>query len=78
MVFKCILCEANTCYYYNLCDECEKVQNLMKVYGNETVYKTLDSVLVRKENAIKNKTTKEIDKAINGEITITYDASKDK
>tara|TARA_R100001594_G_scaffold76014_1_gene110737 strand:- start:1904 stop:2056 length:153 start_codon:yes stop_codon:yes gene_type:complete len=50
----------------------------MKVYGNETVYKTLDSVLVRKENAIKNKTTKEIDKAINGEITITYDASKDK
>lgn len=77
MVFKCILCEANTCYYYNLCDGCENVKNLIKVYGNKTVYDTLDNVLVRKSNAINKKTTQEIEKTLNGEITITYDAKKD-
>tara|TARA_R110000782_G_scaffold247239_1_gene334008 strand:- start:170 stop:382 length:213 start_codon:yes stop_codon:yes gene_type:complete len=47
-MFGCILCERNNEWVYQgyLCEDCIKVQNIMRIYGIEKVNDILSKVLV--------------------------------
>ena len=40
-MFNCIFCEQETCYYYNLCDKCLKLQSVVKAVGIEKITKSI-------------------------------------
>ena len=73
MVFKCILCQKEKCYYYNLCSKCERVKDYLSLYGDR-VYEVLDSVLSRDNEKQENKMAAEIKK----EIEVKEDSLKKK
>tara|TARA_R110002153_G_scaffold24682_1_gene78608 strand:- start:599 stop:850 length:252 start_codon:yes stop_codon:yes gene_type:complete len=64
MVFKCILCQKESCYYYNLCSKCERIKDYLSLY-DDRVYEVLDSVLSRDKDKQENKVNVEIQKEIN-------------
>ena len=45
-MLKCVLCETNSMYYYNLCDECLKIQKLMRLYSPLKVHEFIDKTLI--------------------------------
>lgn len=45
-MLKCVLCETNTMVWYNLCDDCLKIQKLMRLYSAEKVHTFIDKTLV--------------------------------
>jgi len=59
MVFNCIMCQKEKCYYYNLCSKCERVKDYLSLYGDR-VYEVLDNVLSRDEDKQNNKIDAEI------------------
>ena len=59
MVFNCIMCQKEKCYYYNLCSKCERVKDYISLYGDR-VYEVLDNVLSRDEDKQNNKIDAEI------------------
>ena len=51
-MLKCVLCETNSMYYYNLCDECLKIQKLMRLYSPDKVHEFIDKTLVIQEDKL--------------------------
>ena len=51
-MLKCVLCQSNTMYYYNLCDSCLEIQKLMKVYSPERVHSFIHKTLVIQEDKL--------------------------
>ena len=59
MVFNCVLCQKEKCYYYNLCTKCERIKDYLSLY-DDRVYEILDSVLSRDIQKQNNKIDSEI------------------
>ena len=51
-MLKCVLCQSNTMVWYNLCDDCLKIQKLMKVYSPERVHSFIHKTLVIQEDKL--------------------------
>ena len=51
-MLKCVLCQSNTMYYYNLCDSCLKIQKLMQLYSPDKVHAFIDKTLVIQEDKL--------------------------
>ena len=51
-MLKCVLCETNSMYYYNLCDSCLKIQKLMRLYSPDKVHEFIDKTLVIQEDKL--------------------------
>ena len=51
-MLKCVLCEKNSMYYYNLCDCCLKIQKLMQLYSPDKVHEFIDKTLVIQEDKL--------------------------
>ena len=69
----CVICSEYTGFGGDyLCDECYNVKKIVAVYGIERVNKTLNSVFIRHEDAVTNR-TENIDK-----VTRDYDLRKKK
>ena len=43
---KCILCQTNPMYFYNLCDDCEKIKKLMTVYEPDIIHRLINETLL--------------------------------
>lgn len=41
----CVLCQTNTMFWNYLCEDCTKIQILMKVYDPETIHTLIDKTL---------------------------------
>lgn len=63
MVFNCVLCQKEKCYYYNLCTKCERIKDYLSLY-EDRVYEVLDTVLSREIDKQNNKIDAEIVKEI--------------
>ena len=62
-MLKCVLCETNSMYYYNLCDDCLKIQKLMRIYTPEKVHSFIHKTLViqdEKMDARLSRTVKDV------------------
>ena len=62
-MLKCVLCESNSMYYYNLCDDCLKIQKLMRIYTPEKVHSFIHKTLViqdEKMDARLSRTVKDV------------------
>ncbi len=55
MVFVCKMCESTSVYITYICEECRRIRHMMNLYSKEKVLEVLDTVLVRNEAGIKNK-----------------------
>ena len=62
-MLKCVLCQSNTMYYYNLCEECLKIQKLMQIYTPLKVHSFIHKTLViqdEKMDARLSRTVKDV------------------
>ena len=62
-MLKCVLCESSTMYYYNLCEECLKIQKLMQIYTPLKVHSFIHKTLViqdEKMDARLSRTVKDV------------------
>lgn len=62
MVFACTLCQHETCYVSTFCTKCQKIQDLIRVYGLERVVGSLNTVFVRQDTGIASKVKCEVQK----------------
>ena len=53
----CLLCEKNQRigYWYSLCEECTKIQNLMNTYGASKIHLLIDKTLVIQEERLEKR-----------------------
>ena len=51
-MLKCVLCQSNTMVWYNLCDDCLKIQKLMQLYSPDKVHEFIDKTLVIQEDKL--------------------------
>ena len=49
MVFNCGLCHGSEEYCMSFCSNCEKIENLIRIYKVEKVVEILEKVLVAKQ-----------------------------
>ena len=48
----CSLSKSNTMVWYNLCDDCLKIQKLMQLYSPDKVHEFIDKTLVIQEDKL--------------------------
>lgn len=54
-MFSCTLCHSETCLIANHCAKCQRISDLIKVYGLDRVHDLLSDVLVRGSKGIDKK-----------------------
>ena len=68
MVFVCKMCESSSVYITYICEECRRIRHMMNLYSKERVLEVLDTVLVRNDAGIKNKSD---DLKIKGDLSVS-------
>lgn len=59
-MLKCVLCESNQMIWYNLCDDCLKIQKLMGLYTPDTIHQFIEKTLKIQEDKMDYRIAKNI------------------
>tara|TARA_R100000951_G_scaffold73014_1_gene61442 strand:+ start:28 stop:240 length:213 start_codon:yes stop_codon:yes gene_type:complete len=59
-MFKCVLCQKETCLIYNFCENCEFIKRVCNTYGSVEVKEILERVCLRNKAQMNFKITKEL------------------
>ncbi len=54
-MLKCLLCQDESCYVSNFCDDCETIKRIVNVYGKLEVKEILETVCLRTKKQQKYK-----------------------
>ena len=55
MPFTCVLCNEETCYLSNFCDDCQVIKRITNCYGKVEVKEILEEVCLRNKKQQKYK-----------------------
>lgn len=59
-MLKCVLCQENQMIWYNLCDDCLKIQKLMGLYTPSTIHQFIEKTLKIQEDKMDYRIAKNI------------------
>lgn len=45
-MFTCSLCDEETCFIFPLCDKCQKIKDIIKLYGKERILEKLETIYI--------------------------------
>lgn len=60
-MFRCALCHVSDEYCLTFCSNCEKIENLIRIYTTEKVVDILEKVLVAKQFKAESRTESEVE-----------------
>ena len=64
-MLKCVLCQENQMIWYNLCDDCLKIQTLMGLYTPSTIHQFIEKTLKIQEDKMDYRIAKNISDILN-------------
>ena len=59
-MLKCVLCQENQMIWFNLCDDCLKIQKLMGLYTPSTIHQFIEKTLKIQEDKMDYRIAKNI------------------